>query len=129
MVLPRFIAQALAGEPVTVYGDGVQTRCFSLVNEVVSAIVAIAMNPDATGRVVNIGSTRELSIMELARKVIRVSGSSSSIQVIPYEEAYPDDFEDMRRRAPDVTLLRQLAGSVPEAEIEDIIRKIINTIQ
>ena len=115
MVLPRFIEQATTGRPITVFGDGRQTRCFSLVHEIVDAVVALAENPDAVGRVVNIGSTREIEIMELAERVRRISGSDSEIRLIPYEEAYPDDFEDMRRRVPDVTLLRELTGRVPEA--------------
>lgn len=129
MVLPRFVEQAIAGEPLTVYGDGNQTRCFSLVTEIVSAICSLVENPEAVGRVVNIGATQEISIMELAREVIRISGSSSGIKVVPYEEAYPDDFEDMLRRAPDVTLLRELAGEVPESDIETIIRTILASRQ
>lgn len=125
MVLPRFIEQALSGKPITVFGDGEQTRSFSLVYEVVDAIIALVENPEAIGKVVNIGSTQEISIGDLAKKVREVSGSNSEIRFISYEEAYPDDFEDMRRRAPDVTLLKFLTGSYPKADIEAIIRNII----
>ena len=128
MVLPRFVDQALGGKPITVYGDGKQTRCFSLVYEIVEAIAGLAENPAATGRVVNIGSTMEITILELAEKVREISGSASEIVLVPYSEAYPDDFEDMRRRVPDVTLLRELNGKVPEAGIEKIITEILNSL-
>ncbi len=125
MVLPRFIAQARDGKPLTVFGDGRQTRCFSLVYEVVEAITSLINKPGAVGKVVNIGSTQEISILELARRVIRLSGSDSTIELIPYEKAYPGDFEDMLRRVPDVSLLKSLVGKVPEADIDEIIRKIL----
>lgn len=125
MVLPRFIEQALSGNSITVFGDGEQTRSFSLVNEVVKAIAMLVENPDAVGRVINIGSTQEISINDLAVMVKKISGSDSDIRLIPYEEAYPDDFEDMRRRAPDISLLKSLIGFSPEADIETIIRNII----
>jgi UDP-glucose 4-epimerase len=125
MVLPRFIEQALSGDPITVFGDGRQTRCFSLVYEVVDAIASLTENEDAVGRVINIGSTQEISILDLAGRVREISGSKSEIKLIPYEEAYPNDFEDMRRRVPDVSLLRSLTGRVPEADIDTIIRKIL----
>ncbi len=125
MVLPRFIEQALSGKPITVFGDGEQTRSFSLVYEVVDAIVALVENPEAIGRVVNIGSTQEISIGNLAKIVRKITGSDSEIRFISYEEAYPDDFEDMRRRAPDVSLLQSLTGFFPKADIEEIIRKIL----
>ncbi|MCD4701823.1 MAG: GDP-mannose 4,6-dehydratase [Candidatus Aegiribacteria sp.] len=125
MVLPRFIEQALSGKPIIVFGDGKQTRCFSLVYEIVESIASLVENPDAVGKVVNIGSTDEISIGYLAEKVRKISGSSSEIVLIPYEEAYPEDFEDMRRRAPDVSLLRTLTGKVPEAGIDAIIREIL----
>lgn len=125
MVLPRFIEQALSGEPITVFGDGMQTRCFSLVYEIVDAIASLTESAEAVGRVINIGSTQEISISDLAEKVRDISGSGSEIRLIPYEEAYPDDFEDMRRRVPDVTLLRALTGRVPEADIDTIIRVIL----
>lgn len=126
MVLPRFIEQAVSGKQITVFGDGEQTRCFSLVYEIVEAIISLIENPDSIGKVINIGSTQEISIRDLAERVKRISGSDSEIVLIPYDEAYPEDFEDMRRRAPEVSLLRSLAGKVPEAGIDTIIREILS---
>jgi UDP-glucose 4-epimerase len=125
MVLPRFVGQALQGDPITVYGDGLQTRCFSLVGEVVDSILDLLHCPDAVGRVVNVGSTQEVSIMELAETVRRLSGSDSEIELVPYEEAYPTDFEDMRRRVPDVSLLLSLTGGAPRARLDEIVESVI----
>lgn len=127
MVLPRFISQALTGKPITVFGNGTQTRCFSLVTEVVNCACALMNSQEAIGKVVNIGSTEEITILELARRVREISESSSDIVKIPYEEAYPPDFEDMQRRVPDVSRLIDLTGQAPEASIESIIRKIIES--
>ena len=125
MVLPRFVGQAIRGAPVTVYGDGRQTRCFSLVGEVVESILDLLHCPDAVGRVVNVGSTQEVSIMELAETVLRLSGSDSKIELVPYEKAYPTDFEDMRRRVPDVSLLLELTGKAPRARLDEIVDSVI----
>ena len=125
MVLPRFVSQALDSQPITVYGDGLQTRCFSLVEEVVDCILELLHCPNAVGRVVNIGSVQEVTIMELARTVKERSGSSSKISLVPYEEAYPTDFEDMRRRMPDVSLLLKLVGRAPQAGLEEIVDAVI----
>lgn len=125
MVLPRFIRQALAGEPITVYGDGTQTRCFSLVYEVVNCILALLEISDSVGLAVNIGSTEEISIMDLAGLVREKTGSRSEIRLVPYDEAYPKDFEDMQRRVPDVTRLRGLVGFAPGAGIAEIIDRIL----
>ncbi len=127
MVLPRFIEQARNGRPITVFGDGKQTRCFSLVDEITDAVVSLVENPEAAGRVVNIGSTQEVSIENLAKRVKKISRSDSGIVFIPYTEAYPKDFEDMRRRVPDVSLLQKLTGKAPEAGIDTIIHKILDT--
>lgn len=127
MVLPRFINQALTGQPITVYGNGTQTRCFSLVHEVIDCALALMESPEAVGRVVNIGSTEEITILELARRVREISGSSSEIVKIPYEEAYPADFEDMQRRVPDVSRLVSLTGIRPTAPIEEVIRQVIES--
>jgi UDP-glucose 4-epimerase len=125
MVLPRFINQALTGKPITVYGNGTQTRCFSLVTEVVECALALMESPEAVGKVVNIGSTEEITILELARRVREISGSSSDILMVPYDEAYPADFEDMQRRVPDVSRLSGITGMCPSASIDTIIRQII----
>ena len=126
MVLPRFVDQALEGRPVTVYGDGLQTRCFSLVDEVVRCIVNVLSTPEATGKAVNIGSTAEITILELARRVVDITGSGSEIIKVPYDEAYPRDFEDMRRRVPDITRLVELTGYAPSAGIDEIIRSVVD---
>ncbi len=125
MVLPRFINQALTQQPITVFGNGTQTRCFSLVSEVIDSVLALLDTPEALGRVINIGSTDEITILELARRVREISGSSSEIVKIPYSEAYPKGFEDMQRRVPDVSRLLGLTGSSPQADIDTIIRQII----
>jgi UDP-glucose 4-epimerase len=126
MVLPRFINQALTGQPITVYGNGTQTRCFSLVNEVIDCALALLETPAAVGNVINIGSTEEITILELARRVREISNSKSEIITIPYEEAYPPDFEDMQRRVPDVSKLLELTGIAPSASLNTIIRQIID---
>ncbi len=125
MVLPRFLSQAVSGRPITVFGDGTQTRCFSLVDEIVDCTLALLECPASIGLAVNIGSTDEISILELARLVRRKTGSSSEIVIVPYDEAYPKDFEDMNRRVPDLTRLRSLIGSAPRAGIGEIIDRIL----
>ncbi|MCK5131760.1 MAG: NAD-dependent epimerase/dehydratase family protein [Candidatus Sabulitectum sp.] len=125
MVLPRFINQALTGQPITVFGNGTQTRCFSLVSEVIDCLLALMDSPDAVGKVINVGSTEEITILELARRVREISGSNSEIVLVPYEKAYPPGFEDMQRRVPDISKLIGLIGICPEAAIDTIIRKVI----
>jgi UDP-glucose 4-epimerase len=110
MVVPRFIRQALAGEPVTVYGDGKQRRCFCDVRDVVTAILGLADHLDAPGRVYNIGGTEEVSIQELAEHVVKMTGSDSPITKVPYSEAYAPGFEDMERRVPDIARIHELLG-------------------
>ena len=126
MVLPRFINQALTGKALTVFGNGTQTRCFSSVNEVADCVLALMETPNAIGKVVNIGSTQEITILELARRVLEITGSNSPIRFTPYDEAYPGDFEDMQRRVPDVGVLQNLVGFVPCAPVEEIIRSIMD---
>jgi UDP-glucose 4-epimerase len=127
MVLPRFINQALTGKPITVFGNGTQTRCFSFVSEVVDCALALLESPDAVGKVINIGSTEEITILELARRVMEITGSKSEICMVPYEDAYPADFEDMQRRVPDVSRLMGITGLRPLSCVNTIIRKIIET--
>lgn len=129
MVVPRLVQQALAGDTLTVFGDGTQTRSFTNVHDVVEAIVRIGRTPAAIGRVVNIGQPSEISILNLAQRVLEVTGSASPIELVPYAVAYEPGFEDMRRRVPDVTLLRELVGYVPETPIEATIRQIVESIQ
>lgn len=124
MVLPRFVAQALQGDDLTVYGPGTQTRTFCDVRDAVAAIVGLAEHPDATGAIFNVGSDVELSILELARRVIDRLGSSSGVRLVPFEEARPG-FEDVERRIPDLTRIRSLTGwqpSTPLSETIDAVR-------
>lgn len=124
MVVPRFVRQALAGEPLTVYGDGSQRRCFGDVSDVVGALVGLMEHPGADGRIFNIGNTEEISILELAHRVIRLTGSSSTVKLIPYDEAYEAGFEDMARRIPDLTRVRALIGYQPTVGLDQIIIRI-----
>ncbi len=125
MVLPTFVRQALAGQPITVFGDGSQSRSFTDVSDVVGALVALASEPRAVGQVFNIGNTGEISIRGLAERVKVRTGSSSPIQLIPYDQAYEDGFEDMPRRVPDLTKLRDLIGYEPKVDLEEIIGRVI----
>jgi UDP-glucose 4-epimerase len=125
MVVPRFIRQALSNEPVTVYGDGRQTRCFTYVGDVVKSITALTETDAAWGDVYNVGRHAEISIYDLASRVIELTGSSSEIVLVPYSEAYSEGFEDMRRRVPDVSKLRQTIGYAPDTELDEALRRII----
>jgi UDP-glucose 4-epimerase len=125
MVVPRFVRQALSGEPLTVHGDGTQTRCFTNVFDVVEALTRLASTEAAIGQVVNIGQPSEVSIEDLAVLVRDLAGSRSEIRHIPYDDAYGLGFEDMRRRVPDVSLLARLTGFSPDTPLEETIRQII----
>lgn len=129
MVIPRFVNQALRGEPLTVYGDGTQSRCFCDVSDVVRAIIGLAQHPEAPGRVYNIGGSEEVSIRELAERVKIVTESNSEIVHIPYTEAYPQGFEDMRRRVPDTTRIHALLGWHPQLSLEQILVRVRNDLQ
>ncbi len=126
MVIPRFVSQAIKGEPITVYGDGQQTRCFCFVGDVVDAMLKIADHAEASGRAYNLGGTEEVSMEELARRVIAVAGSDSKIRYVPYDEAYEEGFEDMQRRVPDTTRARELVGFSPVVSLTDIIRMVVD---
>ncbi len=126
MVLPTFVRQALMGRPITVFGDGSQRRCFSYVGEVVKALAALSQCQAALGQVVNVGSDQEISIAELAELVKEMAGSSSPITYVPYEEAYEEGFEDMNRRVPDTSRLRELVGFSPEMDIRSIVASVID---
>ncbi|NJD58973.1 MAG: nucleoside-diphosphate sugar epimerase [Anaerolineales bacterium] len=125
MVLPRFVRQALAGDPITIYGDGEQSRCFADVADIIGAVVKLADQPSAIGQVFNIGSTEEVTIRQLAERVINATGSSSEIAYVPYEEAYAPGFEDMRRRVPDLSKIHGLIGYEPQFTLDDILRRVI----
>ena len=125
MVVPRFVEQALANEPITIYGDGTQTRCFCAVGDIVDGIVVLSETPDAIGRVFNLGGIEEVSIQGLAETVIAITGSSSRIEFVSYDEAYEEGFEDMQRRVPDTTRARELVGFAPTASLDDIVRMVV----
>jgi UDP-glucose 4-epimerase len=126
MVLPRFVEQALAGEPITVYGDGTQSRSFSHVRDVVGALASLAETTAARGRIFNVGNDREVSIGELAERVRRAAGSESPIVRIPYEDAYEEGFEDMPRRVPDLSRLRSLIGYEPRVQLDETIASVVH---
>ncbi|RMG38259.1 MAG: NAD-dependent epimerase/dehydratase family protein [Planctomycetota bacterium] len=125
MVVPRFVEQALRGEPLTVYDDGGQVRCFADVREVVEAVIGLMERPDAIGAVFNIGSDQPVSIRELAERVIARTGCEVPIRYVPYAEAYGHDFEDVRRRIPDLGRLRATLGWVPSRKIDEILDEVI----
>jgi UDP-glucose 4-epimerase len=124
MVVPRLVGQALAGEPLTVYGDGRQTRCFCHVADVVRALHALLDEQSAWGNVFNVGSTDEVSIIDLARRIVALTGSDSRVSLTPYDEAYGPGFEDMYRRVPDITKVGELIGWSPSRSLEDIITDV-----
>jgi UDP-glucose 4-epimerase len=125
MVLPNFVRQALAGEPITVFGDGRQSRSFTYVGDVVDALAKMADDPRAVGQVYNIGSTEEITITALAERVRALTDSRSAIRYVPYDEAYEEGFEDMPRRVPDTTKIRELIGFEPRVPLDETIRRVI----
>jgi UDP-glucose 4-epimerase len=126
MVVPTFIRQALAGHPITVFGDGTQSRSFTYVGDVVDALIALAGEPKAVGEVFNIGNSGEVTIRELAEKVKAMTGSTSPIQLIPYDQAYEAGFEDMPRRVPDISKIKGLVGYQPKLGLDDILQRVID---
>ncbi len=126
MVIPRFVKQALSGEPITVYGDGQQSRTFTHVNDAVTAIMKLMDNTEAEGEIVNIGGVEEVSILQLAEKVIEKTNSNSKIELIPYQEAYSEDFEDMLRRVPSTDKLNALTGYRPTQNLDAILQDVVD---
>jgi len=124
MVVPRFVKSALNDEPITIYGDGNQTRCFAHVYDVIDAVIATAFAENTIGKVINIGNNFEISINDLAKKIIAQTGSKSKIVYVPYEEAYGDGFEDMERRVPNIDLIKQLVSWKPERDLSTMIADI-----
>jgi UDP-glucose 4-epimerase len=124
MVVPRFVKAALNNEPVTIYGSGKQTRCFAHVYDVVDAVIAVAFAKNTIGKVINIGNDFEISINDLAQKVIEETNSTSKISFVPYEEAYGEGFEDMERRVPNIDLIRDLVGWQPKRDLSTMIADI-----
>ena len=125
MVLPTFVRQALAGQPITVFGDGTQSRSFTYVGDVVEALVRLAGEQRAIGEVFNIGNMGEVTIGDLAERVKQMTGSCSPIQYVPYDQAYEAGFEDMPRRVPDITKIRDFVGYEPKVKLDDILRSVI----
>jgi len=129
MVVPRFVRQALSGEPLQVYGEGTQTRCFADVNDVVSAIIKLLQHDQAYGQVFNIGSTEEISIISLAQRVIQLTGSRSSIEFLSYDDAYAPGFEDMKRRVPSTEKLYRYIKLKPRYNLDDTLIRVIQYVQ
>lgn len=125
MVVPRFVAQALQGDPITVYGDGQQRRSFTWVGDIVEALIAVAQHPGAVGQVYNIGHTKEITVLDLANLVKKMTDSSSAIEFVPFEEAYAPGFEDTRRRLPDIRKVEALIGYRPTLDLPEMLRRII----
>lgn len=126
MVVPRFIHSAMKNEPITVFGDGTQQRCFGHVLDVVEGLSKLLESPQCFGQVINLGNDEEVSILGLAEKAIELTGSKSEIRFIPYEEAYGDGFEDMRRRVPGLNKAKKLIGYQPTRSLTDIINDVAN---
>jgi UDP-glucose 4-epimerase len=124
MVVPRFMSQALQGSNLSVYGTGQQSRCFTYVSDVVEWLLMLAANDKAVGEVVNLGNPEEVTIVELARKVIAITGAQVAIDYVPYEEAYEEGFEDMLRRVPDITKVQALTGYSPRVSLDEALHRI-----
>ena len=125
MVIPRFVSQALAGDPITVYGSGDQTRCFTHVADVVAALAKLMATSEANGGVFNLGSTEEVSINTLAQRVLEKTRSQSEVRHIPFSEAYDESFEDMDRRVPNLSRAHDLIGYSPERSLDDILGDVV----
>lgn len=125
MVIPRFVSQALKGGPITVYGDGTQTRTFTYVKDVVDALIKLMEAPGAVGEVFNIGGNEEISIKELALKIKKMTNSDSEIKYIPYNEAFEKNFEDMKRRVPSLEKIKGLIGFEPKTDLDSILKSVI----
>ncbi len=125
MVLPRFVDQALLGKPITIFGDGTQTRCFCAVGDVTDGIVALSNHEGAFGKVFNLGGNEEISIGDLAKLIIKITASSSTIEFVPYEVAYEEGFEDMQRRVPNTVRANELVGFAQKTDLEEVIRMVV----
>ena len=125
MVIPTFVRQALSDGPITVFGDGVQTRCFGYVDDVVRALIGLANEPKAVGEIFNIGNDEEISIARLARKIQELTNSQADIVKIPYQQAYEAGFEDMVRRVPDLRKIKSLLGWRPRVGLDELLTKIV----
>ena len=126
MVIPTFVKQALSGRPITVFGDGTQSRCFTDVSDVVKGLADLAIHPGAVGEVFNIGTNHEITILDLAKKVKEMTGSKAEIVFVPYEKAYEEGFEDMPRRVPDIGKIQKLIGYKPALSLEQTLQRVID---
>jgi UDP-glucose 4-epimerase len=124
MVIPRFVSAALRGEPLEVYGSGDQIRCFCHIDDAVRALLLVMDSEKTIGEVFNVGNSQQITIMELAKKVTEITRSKSSIEKIAYDKAYPEGFEDMQRRVPDISKIKQVLGWTPEINLDQIIKDI-----
>jgi UDP-glucose 4-epimerase len=129
MVIPRFVSMALKNEPITIYGNGEQTRCFGHVYDVVDAVMSVAFSDKTIGKVINIGNNFEISMNDLAEKIIQETGSKSEIKYVPYSEAYGDGFEDMERRVPNIDLIKSLTGWQPKRDLTQIIKDVAEDLR
>ncbi|OFW17839.1 MAG: nucleoside-diphosphate sugar epimerase, partial [Acidobacteria bacterium RIFCSPLOWO2_12_FULL_66_10] len=129
MVIPNFVRQALAGEQITVFGDGTQTRSFTHVADVVQALLKLVVEPKAIGQVINIGNTQEVTILQLAERVRELSGSKSTITFTPYDQAYESGFEDMPRRVPELAKVQALIGYEPKHQLDAILTQVIEYVR
>ena len=129
MVIPRFVSMALKNEPITIYGNGRQTRCFGHVYDVIDAVVSVAFSDKTLGKVINIGNNFEISMNDLAKKIIEETGSKSQIKYVPYAEAYGDGFEDMERRVPNIDLIKSLTGWQPKRDLTQIIKDVAEDLR
>ena len=124
MVVPRLVGQALSGSPITIFGSGEQTRCFGHVTDVVEALIGLMKSTEAEGQVFNVGARGEISINDLALKITELTGSTSEIIRIPYDQAYEVGFEDMQRRRPDIRKINALLGWEPTRDLDDVINDV-----
>ena len=129
MVVPRFVGQALRNQPITIFGDGTQTRCFCHVSDAVGGLVALSEHPEAFGKVFNLGGVEEISIQDLARQIVGLSGSNSELEYIPYSSAYEEGFEDMERRVPNIGRAKSLVGFEPSIGLDEIIHSVIDDLR
>ena len=129
MVIPRFVERALRNEPILVYGDGLQSRCFSSVHDVVRGVLMLAQEPRAIGEVFNIGTQEEVSVADLARRVKAMTGSSSPIELVGYEAIYGTRFEDMQRRVPSLDKIRGICGYQPEVTLDQLLHDTIEHVR
>ena len=129
MVLPRFVDAALDSQPLIVHDDGKQVRCFAHVSDIIQAVLALMQSPDSVGRVYNIGSDQPVSILELAQQVVAATNPNVPIQFKSYSEAYDEDFEDVRRRVPDLSRLRETIGFEPKYDLAGIIKEVVESKQ